>query len=151
MRLLTAVVLVCLSATAAAAQPDLAAEIGRGAAAVSLSTSETPAVRVERQTREPTSGFLLGAAWRAWVNAATVLAFDLANPTAAGPAHASQNAALSDFIREECREEAVAFDAVVQRLPPSLDITRVISAAGGEPADAGRWAQRTQGPAPACR
>jgi hypothetical protein len=144
-------VLLALSATAAVAQPELTAEIARGAAAVSLSTSEAPALRVERLNREPSPGFLVGAAYRAWSNAAGVLAFDLANPTAAGPAHASQNGALSDFIREECREEAAAFDALMQRLPPGLDIIRVISAAGGEPADAAKWADRKAGPASACR
>ncbi len=151
MRLSTAAVLVLLSATAAVAQPELTAEIGRGAAAVSLSTSEAPALRAERVRGEPSAGFLLGAAYRAWSNAAAVLAFDLANPTAAGPAHASQNGAVSDFIREECKEEAVAFDALVQRLPLGLDITRVISAAAGEAADVGRWTDRKAGPAPACR
>ncbi len=151
MRPVTAAVLLALSATAAVAQPELAAEIGRGAAAVSLSTSEAPALRAERLNREPSPGFLLGAAYRAWSNAAAVLAFDLANPTAAGPAHASQNGALSDFIREECREEAAAFDVLAQRLPSGLDITRVISAAGGESADTARWADRKAGPAAACR
>jgi hypothetical protein len=32
-----------------------------------------------------------------------------------------------------------------------LDITRVISAAGGEAADAARWTDRKAGPASACR
>lgn len=139
-----------LGATAAVAQPDLTAEITRGAAAVGLSSSEAPALRIETRTRQPSVGFLLGSAFRAWANAASVLAFDLVNPTA-GPPHASQNGELAEFIREECREEAAAFDALARRLPPRLDITQVIAATGGEAADAARWAARKAGPAPACR
>lgn len=150
MRLAVVGVLVVLWATAALAQPDLTAEIARGAAAVGMSSSEAPALRVERQTHEPSPGFQLGTAYRAWSNAAAVLAFDLANPTA-GPPHASQNGNLSEFIREECREEAAAFDALSRRLPPDLNITRVIFAAGGDAADAVRWTGRKAGPADACR
>lgn len=150
MRLATVGALLLLSATAAAAQPDLTAEIARGAKAVDMSSSEAPAVRAESRLGEPSSGFLVGAAFRAWSNAAAVLAFDLANPTA-GPPHASQNGNLSEFIREECREETAAFDALTQRMPPGWDITRVISAAGGDPSDAAAFAQRKAGPAAACR
>jgi hypothetical protein len=150
MRLAAACALVLLSATTAAAQPELTAEIKRGAEAVGLSSSEAPALRIEAATRQPSPGFLLGTAYRAWINAAGILAFDLVNPTA-GPPHASQNGNLSEFIREECREEAAAFDALTRRMPPGLDITRVISAAGGDLADAKRWADRKAGPAAACR
>ena len=150
MRLAAVGALVLLSATAAAAQPDLAAEITRGAAAVGMSSSEAPAVRVEARTGPPSPGFLLGAAYRAWTNAAGVLAFDLVNPTA-GPPHASQNGQLLEFIREECREETAAFDAVTQRMPPGWDIARVISAAAGDAGDAAAFARRQAGPAPACR
>ena len=150
MRLAAVGALVLLSATAAAAQPDLAAEITRGAAAVGMSSSEAPAVRVEARTGPPSPGFLLGAAYRAWTNAAGVLAFDLVNPTA-GPPHASQNGQLLEFIREECREETAAFDALRQRMPPGWDITRVISAAGGDAGAAAAFARRKAGPEPACR
>lgn len=150
MRLAAACALVLLSATAAKAQPDLTAEIKRGADAVGLSSSEAPALRIEAATRQPSPGFLLGTAYRAWSNAAGILAFDLVNPTA-GPPHASQNGNLSEFIREECREEIAAFDALTQRLPPDLDIARVISAAGGDASDAARWTGRKAGPASACR
>lgn len=143
--------LVLLSvATSAVAQPDLTAEITRGAAAVGLSSSEAPAVRAEARAGPPSPGFLLGAAYRTWANAEAVLAFDLVNPTA-GPPHASQNGQLSEFIREECREEAAAFEALTQRMPPGWDITRVISAAGGDAGAAVAFAQRKAGPAPACR
>jgi hypothetical protein len=150
MRLAVGALVLLSAATSAVAQPDLAAEIARGAGAVGLSSSEAPAVRVEARTGQPSPGFLLGAAYRAWVNAASVLAFDLVNPTA-GPPHASQNGQLSEFIREECREEATAFDALTQRMPLGWDIGRVISAAGGDAADAKRWADRKAGPAAACR
>lgn len=152
MRLLAAAVFCLLGATAAAAQPDLAAEIGRAAEAVGLSASEQPALRQERAIREPSPGFMLGAAYRAWANAAFQLDFDLGNPTAAGPAHASQNAALSDFIKDECREEAAAFDNLESRSRGlGLDAQAVAAAAGASQADAASWVRRRAGPAAACR
>ena len=150
MRLAVGALVLLSAATSAAAQPEPTAEIARGAAAVGLSSSEAPAVRVEARTGQPSPGFLLGAAYRAWANAASVLAFDLVNPTA-GPPHASQNGQLSEFIREECREEAAAFDALTQRMPPGWDITWVISAAGGDASDGAAFAKRKAGPAAACR
>ena len=152
MRIAIVAALLSLGATTAVAQPDLMGEIGRGAAAVSLSTSEEPALRVERRTREPSPGFLLGAAFAAWTNAAAQLAFDLANPTAAGPAHASQNGALDDFIAEDCREEGAAYRALESRSRAlALDVGRVAAAAGASQVEADLWRGRRAGPAAACR
>jgi hypothetical protein len=150
MRILAAAVSL-LGATAAIAQPDLTSEIRRAAEAVSLSTSEEPALRQERAVREPSPGFLLGAAYRAWTNATVQLDFDLSNPTAAGPAHASQNGELSDFIKAECREEAVAFENLERRSKAlGVDASRVVAAAGAPPADAAAWIKRRGGAAAAC-
>ncbi len=152
MRIAALAVLAVTWAASAAAQPDPAMEIRRGAEAVSLSTSEAPASRAEAARRTPSPGFLLGAAYRAWVNAAAQLAFDLANPTSAGPAHASQTGALSDFIVEECREETVAYRNLEDRSHSlGLDIRRVVAAAGGAPDEAASWSARQAGPAAVCR
>ena len=106
-----------LAIVALGATPSLAADLAAGdridlqraLKAVGPSSSEEPAVRLERQTREPSPAFMLGAALGAWASARDQLDFDLRNPAAAGAPHASQGAANADAIADDCSEEAVAF------------------------------------------
>jgi hypothetical protein len=125
------------------------AEFHRAVAAVSLSSSPEPALRTEGATREPSPGFRLGASYAAWRNAKAQLDFDIANPTAAGPPHASQNGALGAYLADDCREEGAAFSALqAQMYALALD-PEAVAAAAADPAAPIRARQAE--PAPACR
>jgi hypothetical protein len=138
---------------AQAAEPTLAAEIRRAVAMVGASTSEQPALREERRAREPSAGFMLGAALGAWANAAAQLEFDLQNPAGIGPPHAHLGQDGDELLRQDCREEAVAFADLVERsqalgLAPQA-VTAAAGAAGGAVVEP--WLRRRPGPAAACR
>lgn len=106
-----------LPARAASLSAADVADLKRAFAAAALSTSEEPAVRAERARvgREPSAGFMVGAALGAWTAARDQLDYDLKNPSAAGPPHASQGPADLDAIGQDCREEKVAFERLQMR------------------------------------
>lgn len=148
--------LVALGSPAVAAGLDAAgqADLRRAFAAASLSTSEEPAVRAERREREPSPGFMLGAALGAWTAAAAQLDFDIRNPTAAGPPHASQSGDNGEAIAQDCVEENTAFsrlDARAAALGP--DPKSVLDLAGAPEPERTRsaWLKRRGGPVPGCR
>lgn len=99
------------AASSSASEPinSRQADISRALVAVGPSTSEEPALRGERQMREPSPAFLLGAALGAWINAATQLQFDRDHPTAAGPPHVSQSGADPDALAQDCADEKLTF------------------------------------------
>ena len=137
----------------AAEPPTVQAEIRRAVGIVGGFTSEEPALRQERGSGEPSPGFLLGAALGAWMNAAAQLDFDLKNPQGIGPAHAHLGQEGADILREECREEAVAFEHMETRAK-ALGLTPEAAAAAGGVASGGTaeaWIRRRQGPVAGCR
>jgi hypothetical protein len=140
------------AAGAADLSPSAQADLRRAYAAAALSTSEEPAVRAERRTREPSPGFMLGAALGAWTAAAAQLAFDLNNPAAAGPPHVSQTGHNDDALAQDCADETTAFTRLDSRAQ-ALGLTpAAVTAAAGAPAmQAAAWQTRRMGPAPACR
>jgi hypothetical protein len=127
------------------------ADLKRAYAASALASSEAPVVREERRLREPSPGFMLGAALGAWTAARDQLDYDLKNPQAAGPPHASQGPADVDAIDQDCREEEAAFERLEARgRTLSLDPSEVLEAAAlPEPAVLDAWRAR-RGHAPAC-
>ncbi len=136
----------------AAEPPTVQVEIRRAVGIVGGFTSEEPALRQERRAREPSPGFLLGVALGAWMNAAAQLDFDLKNPQAMGPAHAHLGKEANDLLRDECREEAVAFDHMESRAK-ALELTPEQVVAAGRVSDGGTvelWMQRRPGPPKAC-
>ncbi|MDB5459956.1 MAG: hypothetical protein JWO72_1697 [Caulobacteraceae bacterium] len=138
-------------ARAAELEPGAQADLRRALAMVGPSSSEEPAVRQERQAREPSPGFLAGAALGAWINAAAQLDFDLKNPAAAGPPHVSQQGDDPDAILQDCADEKAAFAHLEERRQ-ALGVTeeQVIAAAGAQHGGAlAAW--RTRRPAAACR
>ena len=142
---LLALSLVMIPAVALAAgiSPSGFADLKRGYAAGSLSTSEAPAVRAERALREPSAGFLLGVALGAWSAARDQLAFDLEHPSAAGAPHASQGEADRDAIDQACGEEKVAFGRLEGRSREAgADEAAVVAAAGADSALPKAWKQR---------
>lgn len=120
------------------------ADLKRAYAANALSSSEEPAVRAERALREPSAGFMLGAALGAWTAARDQLDFDLKNPAAAGAPHASQGAANLDAIDQDCREEKTAFEHLEARSRAlGLEPGEVVEATGAkEPGLAETWLRR---------
>ena len=141
-------------AQAGALSPADEADLRRAYAAAALSSSEEPAVREERRLREPSTGFMLGAALGAWTAARDQLDYDLKNPQAAGAAHASQGPANLEAIDQDCREEKVAFERLTARADAlAIAPTAVLKAAGVvDAALLEVWRSRSgQGPAAACR
>ena len=141
-------------AQAGALSPADRADLRRAYAAAALSSSEEPAVREERRLREPSTGFMIGAALGAWTAARDQLDYDLNNPQAAGAAHASQGPANLEAIDQDCREEKVAFERLTARADAlAIAPADVLKAAGAEdPALPEAWrARRGQGPAATCR
>jgi hypothetical protein len=129
-------------------------DLRRAFLVASMSTSEEPAVRAERRLREPSAGFMLGAALGAWTAAAAQLDFDLRAPNAAGSPHASQSGDNDDALQQDCAEEKTAFTRLDARaagldLDPKsvLRLAAVSIAAEILP----RWLARRAGPADACR
>lgn len=135
-----------MAGAAQAAEPTVQDEIRRGAEAVGGFTSEEPALRQERAAREPSPGFLLGAALGAWINAAAQLDFDLKNPQGIGPPHAHISQDGDNILREECREEAVAFDHLETR-SKALGLAPETAS----PASATAWRERSKGQPAGCR
>ena len=120
------------------------ADLKRAYVAAALASSEAPAVREERRLREPSAGFMLGAALGAWTAAHDELAYDLANPQAAGAPHASQGPADRDAIDEACREEKAAF-ARLQARSLDLEPAAVLEAAAvPDPALLDAWRARRE-------
>ena len=141
---------------ASAAEPTVQdrAEIRRAVLAVGLSSSEEPAVRQERRSREPSAAFLLGAALAAWIQAREQLEFDLTNPAAAGAPHASQGPANEDAIAEDCAEEMQAFahlDARASALGLTVEQVTAAAALQNRDALAIAWQARRAGADRACR
>ena len=129
-------------------------ELRRAFLAASLSTSEEPAVRAERRQREPSSGFMLGAALGAWTAASAQLEFDLKSPNAAGPPHASQNGDNGEAIEQDCAEEKTAFARLDARATGlNLAPKTVLQLAAVPEADLvlARWLTRRAGPDQDCR
>jgi len=120
-----------------------AAEVRRGFLLVGARASDEPALRLERQTHEPSASLTLGAALGAWVNAAAILNYDLKTPTGDG--------GDDEAIGVDCYDERVAFTHLEARRqaldqPPS----QVTSAAGlTDGAILPVWMNRQRGGAPA--
>ena len=150
----TAAVFACSVWTTALAtelSPADQADLKRAYAAARASTSEEPAVRGERMLREPSAGFMLGAALGAWSAAHEQLDFDLNNPSAAGPPHVSQGAPDAEAFDQDCHDELTAFghlEARSQGLAPDA----VTKAAAAPPDLSKAWiGRRASGPAKVCR
>lgn len=131
-------------ATAAVPNADQI-ELNRGVVAAGASTSDEPAARAERQVREPSRAFRLGAALGAWRNAAATLRYDLQTPSGDGD--------NSEAIAEDCYDEKTAFTHLESRRQ-SLGLTpqRVVEEAGlsqGALLDA--WRARQSAPPQGCR
>ena len=141
-------------AGAAELAADAKADIARAYAAASSSSSEEPAVRAERARREPSFGFMLGAALGAWSTAHAQLDFDLKNPMAAGPPHMSQTGDNDDALAQDCAEEKTAF-AHLDARAAALGLTPADTLAASGATDAAplaaAWQARKAGPAQACR
>jgi hypothetical protein len=150
------VVLAALAALAPARAADLSAaardDLQRALALVGPSTSEEPALRQERQAREPSPGFLLGAALGAWINAAGQLDFDSANPAAAGRPHVSQIGGDPDAFAQDCADEMTAFTHLeIRSQALGLTADRIVAAVpvgGGVLAE---WRARKSAVPTACR
>jgi hypothetical protein len=153
--ILALVVLPALGAPAArAAEPAAAAQadLRRAFAMVGASGSEEPALRQEGRAREPTPGFMVGAALAAWLNAAAQLDFDLRNPAGAGPPHVSQSGGDPDAMVQDCFDEKLAFDHLEAR-SRSLGLTpdQVAAAAGAPQGAPAAWRARRSQTVGACR
>ena len=127
------------------------ADLKRAFAAAALSTREEPAVRAERAHREPSAGFMIGAALGAWIAARDQLGYDLKNPQAAGPPHASQGPTDLDAIGQDCSDEQLAFTRLETRSHAlGLEPAEVLKAAAvPDPALPDAWRMRRDH-APAC-
>jgi len=131
-------------AGAAPIDPTVQADLRRGLATVGDKASDEPALRLERQTHEPSPGFALGSALGAWRNAAAALDFDLKNPAGDGDD--------SEAIANDCFDEKTAF-AHLQSRAQSLGLTpdAVVAAAGLPQASLlDAWRARLSGPARRC-
>ncbi len=120
-------------------------EVRRGLAAVGPSASDEPALRLERRTREPSAGFVLGAALGAWISAAAALDYDLKTPSGDG--------GDAEAIEQDCYDERTAFAHLEARWQ-ALGITpRQAAAAAGVavPALLPAWTLRQAGPSQRCR
>jgi len=121
------------------------AELRRGVAAVGPRTSDEPALRQERQTREPSAGFRLGAALGAWTSAAATLAYDLKTPSGDGDD--------SESIHVDCQDEQAAL-AHLEAGRRSLGLTpqQVLDGAVGfEPGVLAAWLARQSAAPSGCR
>jgi hypothetical protein len=129
------------------------ADVRRAYAAAQLSTSEEPAVRAERSIQAPSPAFMLGAALGAWTAATAQLDFDIKNPTAAGPPHASQTGTDDEALRQDCADEMKAFTRLDSRAGAlGLTAAQVVGAAGVADQElAEAWTARRTGPVKACR
>jgi hypothetical protein len=133
-------------AAAAALGPTDAQDLRRAVEMVGASASEEPAVRRERETREPSAGFMLGAALAAWTNAAAILRYDLETPSGDGDD--------SEAIAIDCFDERTAFDHLEARVrtaaltaPYLIDVAHL----SGVGRDAAWLARRRSGQPERCR
>jgi len=132
-------------ASAAQIEPAAQLELRRGLAMVGSKTSDEPALRLERQTREPSAAFMLGSALGAWNSAAAALDYDLRTPSGDGDD--------TEAIAIDCYDEKVAF-AHLEARRQSLGLTprQVVDGAGLSERDVlGSWQARQSGPPPRCR
>lgn len=128
------------------------ADLRRALVLVGPSTSEEPALRHERQARDPAPAFLLGAALGAWINAAGQLDFDRDHPTAAGPPHMSQSGADPDALAQDCAEERLAFVHLQTRARAmAMTAEQVADAASVDPVIVAVWRARASKEPPICR
>jgi hypothetical protein len=128
------------------------ADLRRALTLVGPSTSEEPALRLERQTREPSPAFLLGAALGAWINAADQLDFDRDHPTAAGPPHASQSGGDPDALAQDCADEKLAFAHLKTRVEAmGMSAEQVAATASLDHGVLDAWRKRTAARPPICR
>jgi len=125
--------------------PGVQADLRRGMAMVGPGTSDEPALRAERMTREPSPAFMLGAALGAWIGARATLDFDLKTPSGDGDDSAA--------IAVDCFDERTAFAHLEARSAAlGLAPSAVIEAAGAQdPALPDAWRSRRSGAPPRCR
>jgi hypothetical protein len=142
-----------LGARAAEPAPAVLADLRRAFLMVGPSGSEEPALRQERQAREPTAGFMTGAALAAWLNAAAQLDFDLKNPAGAGPPHVGQTGGDPEALVQDCSEEKTAFGHLEARARMlGFTAEQVIFAAGApQTAALPAWIARKSQTVGACR
>jgi hypothetical protein len=121
------------------------AEVRRGVALVGARTSDEPALRLERQTHEPSPSFSLGAALGAWIGAAAALDYDLKTPSGDG--------GDEEAIGVDCYDERTVFTHLeARRQALGLTPSQATAAAAVEPGVAPAWASRQQAGAPVrCR
>jgi len=142
-RPLTLILLIAAQALLQAASPAVdPAEVRRGVALVGVQTSDEPALRLERQTHEPSESFRLGAALGAWISAAGALDYDLKTPSGDG--------GDEEAIGVDCYDERVAFTHLeASRQALALTPSQATAAAGiAVPAVATTWTARQQAGAP---
>ena len=121
------------------------AEVRRGFSAVGPAASDEPAHRLERQRREPSAGYGLGAALGAWISAAAALDYDLKTPSGDG--------GDAEAIEQDCYDERTAFAHLeARRQALALTPPQVAAAAGiADPTVLPAWTHRQAGPPPRCR
>ncbi|WP_158914527.1 hypothetical protein [Caulobacter sp. S45] len=99
------------------------ADVRRGFTMVGSRASDEPALRLERQTREPSTSFMLGAALGAWISAASTLDYDLKTPSGDG--------GDEEAIGVDCYDERAAFTHLeAHRQALGLAPSQVTAAAG---------------------
>lgn len=132
-------------AAPAALAPAGQAELRRGFAAAGPKTSEEPALRAERASREPSAAFMLGAALGAWINAAEALDYDLKNPSGDGDDSAA--------IAADCYDETTAFAHLESRRQAMEARPAQVLEAAGVVADSisASWRARQSAQPAACR
>ena len=136
-----------LQATSVTAAPAAignvdAAEVRQGLLLVGARASDEPALRLERQTHEPSASLTLGAALGAWVNAAAILDYDLKTPTGDG--------GDDEAIGVDCYDERVAFTHLEARREAfGLPSSQVTAAAGVDVAILPLWMNRQRAGSPA--
>jgi len=138
----TLILLIAAKAILSAGAPGVdPAEVRRGFALVGPRTSDEPALRLERQTRDPSPSFQLGAALGAWISAAAALDYDLKTPSGDG--------GDEEAIGIDCYDERVAFSHLeARRQTLGMAPSQAIAAAGVEPGVLPAWIGRQQTGAP---
>jgi hypothetical protein len=123
------------AACAAEAAPADQTELRRGFTAVGSRVSDEPALRLERQTHEPSPSFMVGSSFAAWSNASAGLAYDATHPSGDGDD--------SGLIDEDCFDEKIAFGHLQDRSAGlGLQAADVIAQAGVQAGILASWASR---------
>ncbi len=132
-------------AAAAELTDALKSELKRGLAMVGTRTSDEPALRLERQSHDPSPAFSLGSALGAWSNAWASLDYDLKNPSGDGND--------SGTIASDCYDEKTAFIHLEARARASgLTPRQVVDGAGLSAAGVlAEWTTRPSDGPPRCR